>query len=191
MALVLDPLPIAPTDDVWSVSQLTTAAKRIVEGEFMPLWVRGEVVGCKAWPSGHWYFTLRDATSQVRCCMWKRDNLRAGKPPTDGTEVFVLGRPGIYEAKGEFQLNVSRILPTAALGQAHREVERVKAVLHGDGLFDPARKRPLPALAATLAVVTSTAGAALRDIITVARRRWPCARIIVVDARVQGDGAVE
>jgi exodeoxyribonuclease VII large subunit len=191
MALSLDPIPIAPTDDVWSVSQLTTAAKRIVEGEFMPMWVRGEVVACKAWPSGHWYFNLRDATSQVRCCMWKRDAMRAGKPPADGTEVFVLGKPGIYEAKGEFQLNVSRLIPTAAIGQAQQELERVKALLHKDGLFDPARKRRLPEYAATLVVVTSTAGAALRDIITVARRRWPCARVLVIDARVQGDGAVE
>jgi exodeoxyribonuclease VII large subunit len=191
MALSLDPIPIAPTDDVWSVSQLTTAAKRIVEGEFMPMWVRGEVVACKAWPSGHWYFNLRDATSQVRCCMWKRDATRAGKPPADGTEVFVLGKPGIYEAKGEFQLNVSRLIPTAAIGQAQQELERVKALLLKDGLFDLARKRRLPEYAATLVVVTSTAGAALRDIVTVARRRWPCARVLVIDARVQGDGAVE
>ncbi|HUR95721.1 MAG TPA: exodeoxyribonuclease VII large subunit [Gemmatimonadales bacterium] len=182
---------IAPTDDVWSVSQLTTAAKRVVEGEFMPMWVRGEVVACKAWPSGHWYFSLRDAASQVRCCMWKRDALRAGKPPADGTEVFVLGRPGIYEAKGEFQLNVSRLIPTSAIGQAQQELERVKALLHRDGLFDVARKRPLPPYAAALAIVTSAAGAALHDIITVARRRWPCCRIVVIDARVQGDGAVE
>ena len=182
---------IAPTDDVWSVSQLTTAAKRIVEGTFMPMWVRGEVVGCKVWPSGHWYFNLRDAASQVRCCMWKREASRAGKPPADGTEVFVLAKPAIYEAKGEFQLNVSRLIPTAAIGQAQRELERVKALLHRDGLFDTARKRPLPALASTLAVVTSTAGAALRDIVTVTRRRWPCARVLVVDARVQGDGAEE
>ena len=191
MTLTLPDTLIAPTDDVWSVSRLTATAKRIVEGEFMPLWVRGEVVGCKPWPSGHWYFNLRDATSQVRCCMWKRDAARAGKPPADGTEVFVLGKPGIYEAKGEFQLNVSRLIPTAAIGQAQQEFERVKAVLHRDGLFDPDRKRPLPQFAATVAVVTSTAGAALRDIITVTRRRWPCARLLVIDARVQGDGAVD
>jgi len=191
MALSFHSALIAPTDDVWSVSQLTTAAKRIVEGEFMPMWVRGEVVGCKVWPSGHWYFNLRDAASQVRCCMWKREASRAGKPPADGTEVFVLGKPGIYEVKGEFQFNVSRLIPTAAIGQAQQELERVKVLLHRDGLFDAARKRPIPALAATLAVVTSTAGAALRDIITVTRRRWPCARVLVINARVQGDGAAE
>jgi exodeoxyribonuclease VII large subunit len=184
--------PTAPTDDVWSVSRFTSAARRLVESGFaQPLWIRGEVAGCKVSPNGHWYFSLRDATSQLRCCMWRRDNLRAGKPPADGTEVFICGRPGLYEAKGEFQFNVTRVLPTAALGQAQQELERVRALLHTDGLFDPARKRPLPAYAAALAVVTSTAGAALRDIITVARRRWPGARLLVVDARVQGEGAVE
>jgi exodeoxyribonuclease VII large subunit len=116
---------------------------------------------------------------------------RAGKPPADGTEVYLLVRPGVYETKGEFQLNVVRILPTAAMGAGQRELERVKAVLHQDGLFDPARKRPLPKFAGTVAVVTSTAGAALRDVITVARRRWPSARVLVVDARVQGEGAVD
>ena len=191
MALSFQSDPITPTDDVWSVSQLTAAAKRIVEGEFRSMWVRGEVTGFKAWTSGHWYFNLRDATSQVRCCMWKRDAARAGKPPAEGTEVFVQGKPGIYEAKGEFQFNVTRLIPTAAIGQAQRELERVKTLLHQEGLFDPARKRRLPALAATVAVVTSTAGAALRDIITVTRRRWPSARLLVIDTRVQGDGAVD
>lgn len=191
MALSLFSDLITPGDDVWSVTQLTNAAKRIVEGSFeRPLWIRGEVVGCKAWPSGHWYFNLRDAASQVRCCLWKRDVVRGAKPPADGTEVFVLARPGMYEAKGEFQLNVLRMLPTAAIGQAQRELERVRLLLKNEGLFDPARKRPLPAYVATLAVVTSTAGAALRDIITVARRRWPGVRVLVIGARVQGDGAV-
>jgi exodeoxyribonuclease VII large subunit len=191
MALSLFSDLITPADDVWSVTQLTTAAKRIIEGSFeRPLWIRGEVVGCKAWPSGHWYFNLRDAASQVRCCLWKRDVVRGAKPPADGTEVFVLARPGMYEAKGEFQLNIVRMLPTAAVGQAQRELERVKLLLQKEGFFDPARKRLLPAYVATLAVVTSTAGAALRDIITVARRRWPGVRVLVVGARVQGDGAV-
>ena len=190
MAYSLQLSSIAPTDEVWSVSQLTSAVKRLVEGEFMPLWIRGEVVGCKAWSSGHWYFGLRDRSSQVRCCMWKRDAERAGEPPQDGTEVFALGKPGIYEAKGEFQFNVTRMIPTAAIGAAQRELERVKEVLHRDGLFDHARKRPIPALACSIAVVTSTAGAALQDVITVVGKRWPCCRLVVVNARVQGDGAV-
>ncbi len=191
MSLSIPSLAIAPTDAVWSVSQLTTAARRLVESGFMPIWVRGELVGCKAWPSGHWYFTLRDATSQVRCCMFKLDAQRAGKPPADGTEVFALCRPGIYEAKGEFQLKVTRIIPTAAIGRQQQELERVRAVLQKDGLFDLARKRPLPEYASAIAVVTSRAGAAVGDIITVSRKRWPCARLFVLHARVQGDGAVD
>lgn len=190
MALSFQLSMIAPTDDVWSVSQLTAAAKRLVEGELMPIWIRGEVVGCKAWSSGHWYFSLRDRQSQVRCCMWSRFNQTAGEPPKDGTEVFVLAKPGIYEAKGEFQLNVTRMIPTASIGAAQRELERVKEVLQRDGLTDPARKRPIPELACMVAVVTSTDGAALRDIIHVVGKRWPCCRLVVVNARVQGDGAV-
>jgi exodeoxyribonuclease VII large subunit len=190
MALSFQLTGIAPTDEVWSVSQLVSAAKRLVEGEFMPVWLRGEVVGCKAWSSGHWYFNLRDRSSQVRCCMWSRYAQTAGEPPKDGTEVFVLAKPGIYEAKGEFQLNVTRMLPTAAIGAAQRELERVKESLQRDGLFDHARKRPIPPLACTVAVVTSTDGAALHDIVTVVGKRWPCCRLVVLNTRVQGGGAV-
>ena len=180
---------IAPTDEVWSVSDLVGTAKRALESGSVPTWVRGEVIQCKAYPSGHWYFTLRDATSQVRCCMWRTHTLRAGAPPKDGTEVFVLGRPVLYEQKGEFQFVISQLLPTAAIGAAQRELERVKAALQQDGLFDHARKRRLPRLPCTVAVVTSVAGAALRDIMTVVRARWPLCRLVVVDARVQGEGA--
>jgi exodeoxyribonuclease VII large subunit len=122
--------------------------------------------------------------------MWSRYAQLAGEPPKDGTEVFVLGKPGIYEAKGEFQLNVTRMLPTSAIGAAQRELERVRDLLQRDGLFDHGRKRPMPPLATTIAVVTSTDGAALRDVITVVSKRWPCCRLLVVSARVQGDGAV-
>jgi exodeoxyribonuclease VII large subunit len=178
-------------DQVWTVGQLNTAIKQLVEGSFPPIWVRGEVLQCKVWSSGHWYFTLRDGRSQVRCCMFKLNALRAGKPPADGTEVFVLAKPGLYEEKGEFQLVVARMLPTSAVGQKQQELERVKALLQQDGLFDPLRKRPVPPYVSTIAVVTSPDGAALKDVATVTRKRWPCARILLVGARVQGDGAVE
>jgi exodeoxyribonuclease VII large subunit len=181
----------SPADQVWSVGQLSTAINRLVTGEFPPIWVRGEVVQCKAWSSGHWYFTLRDRKSQVKCCMFRLNASRAGKPPADGTEVFVLAKPGIYEEKGEFQLVVSRMLPTSAVGQKHQELERVKALLQQDGLFDQARKRRVPSYASTLALVTSPDGAALSDVVTVTRKRWPCARILFVPARVQGEGAVQ
>jgi exodeoxyribonuclease VII large subunit len=179
------------TDDVWSVAQLSASVKRLIEGHPAPVWVRGEVLQCKVWSSGHWYFTLRDKKSQVRCCLFGLNAARAGKPPADGTEVYVLGRPVLYEEKGEFQLVVSRILPTSAVGRQQQELERVRAVLHQDGLFDPARKRKLPSYASTIALVTSPDGAAIHDVVTVTRKRWPCARILVIGAKVQGEGAVE
>jgi exodeoxyribonuclease VII large subunit len=182
---------IGPTDDVMSVSQFNAAVKRLVQGQIPALWIRGEVVGLKPHPKGHWYFSLRDGEAQVRCAMWRTYTQRAGKPPRDGTEVFVLARADYYETKGDFQLSITRMLPTAGVGAAQRELERAKEALQRDGLFDPTRKRRLPDLACTIAVVTSLAGAALHDIVTVVKKRWPCCRLLVIDARVQGDGAVD
>lgn len=182
---------LSPADQVWSVAQLSASVKRLIETHANQLWVRGEIVQCKTYSSGHWYFTLRDARSQVRCCMFRLNTMRAGKPPADGTDVYVLGKPGYYEDKGEFQLIVSRILPTSALGRQQQELERVRAVLQEEGFFDPARKRSVPSYASTIALVTSRDGAAIHDVVTVTRKRWPCARLLVIGARVQGDGAVE
>jgi exodeoxyribonuclease VII large subunit len=180
----------SPTDHVWSVGQLSASIKRLIEGHPMPLWVRGEVVQCKVWSSGHWYFTLRDKKSQVKCCMWKLYAERGGRPPVDGTEVYVLAKPALYEEKSEFQLSVTRMIPTSALGRQQQELERIKTILQRDGLFDPSRKRRIPLYVETVALVTSTDGAAVHDVVTVTRKRWPCARILVVGARVQGEGAV-
>ena len=190
MTLSLSPTIPSTADDVWSVAQLSASVKRLLDGHPMPLWVRGEVTQCKVWSSGHWYFTLRDKKAQVRCCMFGLNAARAGKPPADGTEVYVLGRPGLYEEKGEFQLVVSRVLPTAAVGLKQQKLERVKAVLQQDGLFDPARKRKLPLYPSTIALVTSRDGAAIHDVVTVTRKRWPSATLLVVSAKVQGEGAV-
>ena len=190
LSLALD-LPSA-TDQVWSVGQLNASVKRLLDAQASkPFWVRGEIVQCRVWSSGNWYFTLRDKRSQVRCCMFGLNAARGGKPPADGTEVYVLGRPGFYEEKGDFQLLVSRVLPTSAVGVKQQELERVKAVLQKDGLFDVTRKRPLPKFASIIALVTSRDGAALHDVVTVTRKRWPCARLYVVSARVQGEGAVD
>jgi exodeoxyribonuclease VII large subunit len=180
----------SPTDHVWSVGQLSASVRRLIESHPMPLWVRGEVVQVKVWSSGHWYFTLRDKKSQVKCCMWKMYAERGGRPPADGTEVFVLAKPALYEEKGEFQLSVTRIIPTSAMGRQQQELERVKSVLQKDGLFDLSRKCQVPSYASTVALVTSPDGAAIHDVVTVTRKRWPCARILVVGARVQGEGAV-
>lgn len=174
------------TDTPWTVSQLTRAAKRAVEGGLGTLWVRGEISGFKAYASGHWYFTLRDAEAQLRCTMWRTHNARVAKPPVDGTAVFLYGKPTVYEDKGEFQFSALEMLATEAVGPQQLAYERVKAALQKDGLFDVARKRSLPELPRGIVVVTSIDGAALRDIITVTRKRWPGMPLIVSGARVQG-----
>ncbi|MEO8031294.1 MAG: exodeoxyribonuclease VII large subunit [Gemmatimonadota bacterium] len=175
-----------PTDTPWTVAQLTRAAKRAVEGGLGTLWIRGEISGFKAYSSGHWYFTLRDSEAQIRCTMWRTYNARVGKPPADGTAVFLYGKPTVYEDKGEFQFSALEMLSTAAVGPQQLAYEKVKAALARDGLFDGLRKRSLPPLPRAIAVVTSLDGAALRDIITVTRKRWPGIPLMVVGARVQG-----
>ncbi len=177
---------VFPDDEVWTVSELNETVRALVQDNLPPFWIRGEVNELRAYASGHWYFSLKDADAKVRCCMWKQANARVGKPPSDGTEIYAQVRSDFYPARGEFQLIVLTLLPTAALGQHMLELERVKQALAADGLFDPARKRPLPRYAGTIALVTSPDGAALRDLVTVARRRWPAARLLLVPTRVQG-----
>lgn len=176
-------------DAPWTPSLLARAARRVLEGGIGPLWIRGEVTGLKAYQSGHWYFTLRDAEAQIRCVMWRTYSARVKAQPPEGTQVFVFGTPTVWEERGEFRLTVTEFLVTDQVGQAQLELERIRKALDRDGLFDPARKRPLPALPERIAVVTSLDGAALRDIITVARKRWPAVALLVVGTRVQGADA--
>lgn len=184
------PLPFAPdAAQVWSVARLNAAVKQLIEREMGPVWVRGEVTSFRAYSSGHWYFTLTDGGAQVRCCMWRKEVQRAGTPPAEGTEVYALATPGMWEDKGEFRIVVTKLLPTAQTGLEEQLLARTRAALTRDGLLDPARKRALPRLAETIAVVTSRDGAALRDIVHVAQRRWPSVRVLLVPSRVQGDEA--
>jgi exodeoxyribonuclease VII large subunit len=179
----------ATVDEVFTVSDVTAEVGRAIQRTAQNIWVRAEISEYKVYGSGHHYFTLRDARSQMRCIMWRNDAQRLRVVPAAGMEVFVLGRASYWEEKGEFRFTVTTLLPTADLGAAHVELERVRAALKADGLLDADRKRPLPRYPAVIAVVTSTDGAALRDIITVTRRRWPATRLLVIGARVQGEGA--
>lgn len=172
--------------DAWSVARVAATARRLIEEGVGQIWVKGEVSGLKVYQSGHWYFTLKDPDAQVRCVMWRTYAAKVGAPPVDGTEVFVRGSPTVWEERGEFRLTCVVLLPTAGIGLAQQQFERVKAALAAEGLLDPARKRRLPAYPRVIAVVTSPDGAALRDMITVARRRWPAARVLVFGAKVQG-----
>ncbi len=176
-------------EGAWTVTQVTRRARTVVEAGLGPLWVRGEISGFKAWQSGHWYFTLRDRGAQIRCVMFQKDNRRLPTAPADGLQVFAFARPTVWEEKGEFRLTVVDLLSTEAGGLWQLAFEKAKAALAKDGLLDPARKRPLPPYPRRIAVVTSPDGAALRDIIAVAGRRWPVAELLVVPTRVQGDGA--
>jgi len=186
----LDLFAAASAEGAWTVGEVTRRARAVIEGGLPPLWVRGEVSGLKVWQSGHWYFALRDKTAQLRCVMFARDNRRLPAPPSDGMQVFVFGRPTVWEDKGEFRLTALELLSTEAGGLWKLALEQAKAALARDGLLDPARKRPLPLYPRRIAVVTSPDGAALRDIIVVTRRRWPPAELLVIPTRVQGDGAV-
>lgn len=178
----------AATDGAWSVTDVTRRARYLVEAGFERLWVRGEVTGFKRYQSGHWYFTLRDAQAQVRCVMWRSDN-QGVTAPEDGLQVFLEAHPTVWEERGEFRLTVKQLLPTDAAGLWQIRLERARVALERDGLLDPARKRPLPRYPSRIGVVTSPDGAALGDVVSVVRRRWPVARLLVVPARVQGEGA--
>ncbi len=191
MGASLDLFAAASPEGAWTVSQVTRQARAVVEAGLGPLWVRGEISGFKAWHSGHWYFALRDKTSQIRCVMFQKDNRRLPAPPGDGLQVFVCGRPTVWEEKGEFRLTVIELLSTEHGGLWQLAFEKAKAALAKDGLLDPSRKRPLPRYPSRIAVVTSKDGAALRDIIAVTGRRWPAAQLFVIPTKVQGDGAVD
>ena len=185
MGQPLDLFAAASAEGAWSVGDVTKRARAVIEAGLPPLWVRGEITGFKAWRSGHWYFSLRDKTAQLRCVMFAKQNYML-PTPADGMQVFVFARPSIYEEKGDFQLTVMELLSTAEGGLWKLAFEKAKAALLKDGLLDPARKRPLPPFPRRIAVVTSPDGAVLRDIQSVVGRRWPLAELIVVPAQVQG-----
>ena len=178
-----------PGDGAWTVRTVTTRARQLVESGFRRVWVKGEISNFKAYRSGHWYFSLRDAEAQVRCVMWRDDNRRVDGRPEEGIEVFVECRPTVWEERGEFRLTVHRLLATSAGGIWELKLQRARAALERDGLLDPARKRPLPAYPSRIVVVTSPDGAAFRDIVSVLRRRWPAVQLCLVPAVVQGEGA--
>ncbi len=189
MGQSLDLFAAVSPEGAWTVTQVTRRARAVVEAGLLPLWVRGEISGFKAWQSGHWYFALRDRSAQIRCVMFQKDNRRLPAPPQDGMQVFLFARPTVWEDKGEFRLTVVDLLSTEAGGLWQLAFEKTKAALAKDGLLDPARKRPLPPYPLRIGIVTSPDGAALQDIIAVTGRRWPVAELLVLPTRVQGEGA--
>jgi exodeoxyribonuclease VII large subunit len=179
-----------PPPQVISVSELNRIARETLERNLPLLWVAGEISNFKRYDSGHCYFTLKDAQAQVDCVMFRHRAQLQGWLPRDGAQVEVRALPTLYEARGKFQLNVE-VMRRAGLGALYEAFERLKAKLEKEGLFDPARKRPLPRFPRAIGVVTSPQAAALRDVLTTLRRRMPQLPVVVYPAPVQGEGAAE
>ncbi len=176
--------------DLWSVSDLNRYVKQTLEMDYrlQDLRVTGEVSGFRAYPSGHWYFTLKDGGAQVSCVMWRGRAERQRFTPRDGDAVIAAGAVSLYEVRGQYQLDVALLLPTGE-GVLFQEFLRLRARLEAEGLFAAERKRPLPAFPRRIAVVTSPAGAALRDILNIIRRRCPLVEVILAPTPVQGQDA--
>jgi exodeoxyribonuclease VII large subunit len=186
----LSPENLVPKRRIWKVSELTARIRDLLEGEFPEIWVEGEVSNFHAAQSGHLYFTLKDAKSQLKCVCF-RDQLRGLKfRPEDGLQVTARGGLSIYDARGEYQLYVSQIEPVG-LGALQLAFEQLKKRLEAEGLFDAARKKPLPMLPRRIGVVTSPTGAAVKDIVRVLRRRFPNAWVQIFPVKVQGEGAAK
>ncbi len=185
-----DAAPGSAPESAIAVHTLTTAAKDLIEGAFPPLWVRGEVTNFKAHRNGHWYFSLRDAEAQVNCVIWSSAARRIPAPPDEGMQVLALGQMTVWPVRGDLQFSV-RALEAEGDGLWRKALEQTRLRLEKDGLLDPARKRALPAFPRRIAVITSPDGAAMHDIITVARSRSADVELVIIPAKVQGDGAPE
>lgn len=184
------PDPDPAQRDIYSVTRLNREVKAVLEGSFPLLWVQGEISNLSRPASGHLYFSLKDAQSQVRCAMFRGRNRLLRFTPEHGALVIARAAVSLYEGRGDFQLIVEQLEP-AGIGALQRAFEELKQRLHREGLFDESRKRPLPAFPRRVGVVTSPSGAALRDILTVLGRRYPRAGVIIYPAPVQGAGAAE
>lgn len=178
-----------PEPTVWTVSQVNHAARLQLEQGMPQLWVGGEVANFSKHRSGHCYFSLKDETAQLRCVMFRREAVQLPTLPDEGMPVRVFGGLTLYEARGIYQLIVNRLELSDGEGLWKLAFERTRRKLEAEGLMDPARKRLLPRFPRHVGVVTSPTGAALRDIISVTRRRAPWMRLLVRGTRVQGEGA--
>ena len=170
-----------------TVSQLTLRIRRLLEDnpELQDVWVEGEISNLSRPASGHIYFTLKDKNASLRCVMWKTDVLRTRPSMQEGGAVEVHGKIAVYEPQGQYQLIANLIRPKGE-GALFQEFLRLKSMLEAEGLFDPDRKREIPAFPKTIGIVTSATGAALRDMLNTIRRRQPLARVILAPSPVQG-----
>lgn len=183
-------LPLEAQRRVFRVSELSAAVQQMFEVEFRGILVAGEISGCRLAPSGHHYFLLKDEESQVKCVLFKGTARFARFKPQDGLAVIARGSLEVYEARGEYQLIVEMLQPQGA-GALQLAFEQLKKKLAAEGLFEQSRKRALPALPCRIGMVTSPAGAVIRDMLQVLERRFPGLHVQLFPAQVQGEGAVE
>ena len=179
---------LGQTRDIVSVSELNRAVSRLLEQSFDVSWVRGEISNFTPAASGHWYFTLKDDAASVRAVMFRGRASAVGFSPRSGDSVEIRGRVTLYEARGEYQIQVDQ-MRRAGLGSLFEAFVALKAKLEAEGLFDPEQKRPLPLYPRAVGVVTSLAAAALRDVLTALARRAPHLSVVIYPAAVQGADA--
>jgi exodeoxyribonuclease VII large subunit len=174
----------------WSVSELTGYIQRLLEDDrgLRDVWVAGEISNLSRSPAGHVYFTLKDAAATLSCVLWRSAAERLAWQPKPGDATLAHGAVSVYAARGIYQLSVDQLL-RAGLGDLHARFEQLREQLRAEGLFDAARKKPLPAFPRVVGVVTSPQAAALRDVLTILRRRFPLVRVVVAPTLVQGDAA--
>ncbi|MBZ0279776.1 MAG: exodeoxyribonuclease VII large subunit [Anaerolineae bacterium] len=174
----------------YSVAELTTYIREMfdVNENLQDVWVQGEVSNMRRAASGHWYFTLKDSQSQLKCVMWRSSAERQTVSPQDGDAILVHGRVSVYDAQGVYQLYADQVRPVG-MGDLYAQFEQLKAKLQAEGLFDPFRKRPIPTFPKQIGVVTSADAAAFQDIQNVLRRRFPLATVILSATMVQGADA--
>jgi exodeoxyribonuclease VII large subunit len=182
------PLDLVPERKLYTVAELSIALKDLLEASFPDVWVTGEVSNFRAAASGHYYFTLKDASAQLRAVCFRNQARYLKFKPQDGLAVIARGHLSVYEARGEYQLYVEYLEP-AGVGALQFAFEQLKQKLAAEGLFDEARKKPLPVLPRAIGVVTSPSGAAVRDILRVIKRRFPNMNVFLYPATVQGVGA--
>lgn len=175
---------------ILSVSDLTNQIKLSIEKNFSRIAVIGEVSNFKAHVSGHWYFNLKDADAVINCTMWKGFNNYVSVKPQDGMKVIVNGRITVYPPRGNYQIDVRSMKP-AGMGELQEAFEKLKQKLEELGLFDEEYKKPIPSSPQKIGIVTAIDGAAFRDMISVAERRYPLVELIIAPATMQGGGAAE
>ena len=183
--------PELPLDDpgrIRSVTEFTREVKELLKGGLRPGWVRGEVSNLRAQASGHIYFSLKDAGAQLSCVLFRGAAARQSVPLRDGLQVLAYGEVSVYEARGQYQLVVRALIEHGA-GRLQQELEQRKQRLAAEGLFDAARKQPIPLLPRTVGFITSPTGAAVQDFIRILTRRGWTGRLVVLPAKVQGEGA--